>query len=195
MKRSSNPRPTNPAGPPDQVSERLVLRCQLGDLDAIDELVERWHTPLWRYVLAVTGDPDHGEEILQDAWLRILRSLDRLEDPQRLRAWIFTIVRRTFLDHLRTRYRTPDHAPLDDRADLASEEPAFSWEETADLHRALLALAPIDRDAVTLFYLRGLDLREVSEVLSVPAGTVKSRLHRARRTLRSNLEPTTNSRS
>jgi RNA polymerase sigma-70 factor (ECF subfamily) len=167
--------------------ELLVARCQLGERAAFEALVARWHEPLWRYVLGMTGDPARGEEILQEGWLRILRGIDRLRDPDRLRPWLFSIVRRTFVDRLRARYAEPRLEPLD--AEPPDETPPqLDWEESESLHRALQRLPPPDRETVVLFYLRELDLRQVAEVLEIPLGTVKSRLHRGRRTLRQELE-------
>jgi len=168
--------------------ELLVARCQLGEPSAFDALVERWHEPLWRYVRSMTGDPATAEEVLQDGWLRILRGIDRLREPARLQAWLFSIVRRAFVDRLRARYADSGLEPLDEEP--PEEDPAseLGWEESESLHRALQTLPPPDRETVVLFYLQELDLREVAEVLDVPVGTVKSRLHRARRSLRDQLE-------
>jgi RNA polymerase sigma-70 factor (ECF subfamily) len=168
--------------------ELLVARCQLGEPSAFDALVERWHEPLWRYVHGMTGDPVRSEEILQEGWLRILRGIGALRDPQRLGAWMFSIVRRTFVDGLRARYAAPRFEPLDAEPPADDAEPQLDWQESESLHWALQRLPPPDRETVVLFYLRELDLRQVADVLDVPVGTVKSRLHRGRRTLRRELE-------
>lgn len=167
--------------------ELLAVRCQLGEREAFDELVARWHEPLWRYVLAMTGDPDVAEDVLQEGWLRVLRGIDGLRQPARLRSWVFTIVRRTFLDRLRVRYAEPDLEPLD--GPLPDDGPELLDPAEANaLDEALTTLSPPDRETIVLFYLQGLDLREVAEVLDIPVGTVKSRLHRARGLLRDRLE-------
>ena len=168
--------------------ELLVARCQLGEPAAFEALVERWHAPLWGYVRSMTGDAAVAEEVLQEGWLRILRGIDRLREPSRLGAWLFSIVRRTFLDRLRLRYAEAGVEPLDDEPADEQAVPELDWEQGELLHRAIAALSPPDRETVVLFYLRELDLREVAEVLELPVGTVKSRLHRARRLLRQQLE-------
>ena len=168
--------------------ELLVARCQLGESAAFDTLVERWHPPLWSYVHRMTGDPVATEEVLQEGWLRILRGIDRLREPERLQAWLYSIVRRAFMDTLRGRYAQRDVDVID--AELPDTDPPaeLGWEETEGLHRALQQLPPADRETIVLFYLRELDLQEVAEILGIPVGTVKSRLHRARRALRRELE-------
>lgn len=168
--------------------ELLVARCQLGERRGFDALVERFHALLWGYLLGMAGDPAVAEEILQDAWMRVLRGIGGLRRPERLRAWIFSIARRAFMDRLRHRYADAELEPLDAEAVADEPPPRLDWEESEALHRALTVLRPPDRETVVLFYLHELDLREVAEVLRVPAGTVKSRLHRARRLLRDELE-------
>lgn len=168
-------------------SELLVARCQLGEPAAFERLVERWHPPIWRWVRGVSGDAEVAEEIVQEAWLRILRGIGRLRDPARLRSWLFSIVRRTFVDRLRWRYADERNEPLAEEPAGGDETDELAAEEFDLLHAAVATLPPPDRETIVLFYLRELSLQEVAEVLGVPVGTVKSRLHRARRQLRERL--------
>lgn len=164
--------------------ELLVVRCQLGEREAFDELAERWHLPIWRYVRRLLGRDEEAEEVTQEVWLRILRGILALQEPGRLPAWIFTIARRTVMDRLRVRYA---EAPLMQLEEEPSEEPDLGWMDEEVLERALLELSPMEREVLVLFHLRELTLREVAEVLGVPSGTVKSRLSRARTALEQRL--------
>lgn len=85
----------------------LVVRCQLGHESAWRELVERWHPRLWRFVSRMIGDQMIAEDVLQTVWLRVVRSLIRLRDPDRLAAWIYRIARLAVTDQLRHQYRQP----------------------------------------------------------------------------------------
>ncbi|MFP5285477.1 MAG: RNA polymerase sigma factor [Thermoanaerobaculia bacterium] len=164
--------------------ELLVVRCQLGEREAFDELAERWHLPIWRYVRRLLGREEEAEEVTQEVWLRILRGILALQEPGRLPAWIFTIARRTVMDRLRVRYAEAPLVPLEE---LGAEEPDLGWMDEEVLERALLELSPMEREVLVLFHLRELTLREVAEVLGVPTGTVKSRLSRARLALEQRL--------
>jgi RNA polymerase sigma factor (sigma-70 family) len=168
--------------------ELLVIRCQLGERSAFDELTERWHPPLWKYVRRVAGDDDAAKDVAQDVWLRVLRGIARLRDGSRLRPWLFGIARRALMDRLRYQYAAPADGDTD-VAELAADEAADSTEEEiAALEHELARLPATEREVLTLFYLRELSLAEVAEVLGVPVGTVKSRLFRARRMLRRGLD-------
>ena len=168
--------------------ELLVIRCQLGERSAFDELTERWHPPIWKYVRRFCGDDDAAKDVAQDVWLRVLRGIGRLHDGSRLRSWLFGIARRTLMDRLRQRYAGRVDTDVD-VAELAADQAVDSLEEElAAMEHELARLPVIEREVLTLFYLRELSLAEVAEVLAVPLGTVKSRLFRARQLLRRGLD-------
>ncbi|MFC4068377.1 RNA polymerase sigma factor [Actinoplanes subglobosus] len=73
----------------------LVVRAQLGDRQALGELVGRWHLPVWRYVRAMLGDRARADDVSQEAWARALRALPGLRQPERFAPWLLTIARRS----------------------------------------------------------------------------------------------------
>jgi RNA polymerase sigma-70 factor (ECF subfamily) len=162
----------------------LAVRCQLGERAAFDDLIRRWASPLRRYVQRVVGNAEHSDELVQDIWLRVLQGIGRLQDPSRFRAWLFGIAHRRLMDRLRERYGSP----LDPGADadgIAADLPDPDRDlEARELERGLQRLPAPEREVLSLFYLEELSLAEVAQVLAVPAGTVKSRLFRARKLLR-----------
>ena len=179
--------PSEPGHLAHQEDELLVIRCQLGERPAFDELVERWHGPVWN---TSGGWPvatmRRGTSHRMCGWSP--RGIGRLRDGTRLRPWLFGIARRALMDRLRHQYATPVDADVDLSAlpaDVCSDE---SEEELAAMERELARLPVIEREVLTLFYLRELSLTEVADVLGVPIGTVKSRLFRARRQLRRGLD-------
>lgn len=162
--------------------ELLVVRCQLGESDAFDDLIGRWHLPLWQYIRRMTGGDDEAQDLLQEVWVRVIRGIARLQEGSRLRGWLFGIARRVLMDRLRRRYATPQHAELE--TDVAGPEPDSREEEVAALEATLETLPLVEREVLTLFYLRDLSLHEIAEALGIPVGTVKSRLFRARQMAR-----------
>lgn len=168
--------------------ELLAIRCQLGEPAAFDDLVDRWHSPLWKYVRRMSGDDDRAAEALQDVWLRVLRGFPRLRDPARVRAWLFGIARRVLMDRFRHEYALPAHEPLSVVEDTLVIETLDEPLALAPLLAEVARLPVIEREVVVLFHLQELTLSEVAAVLDVPVGTVKSRLFRARRQLREHLQ-------
>jgi RNA polymerase sigma-70 factor (ECF subfamily) len=165
--------------------ELLVIRCQLGEPAAFDELIHRWEEPLWRYARRVTGHDDAADDVTQDVWVRVIRGIGRLRDGERLRAWLFGIARRTLMDRLRVKYAAPPPSDVDVNVLAAVDAGAEELEaDLAAVQEELSRLPVTERDVLSLFYLEELSLQEVAEVLDVPVGTVKSRLFRARQLLR-----------
>ncbi|TDB88204.1 sigma-70 family RNA polymerase sigma factor [Micromonospora fluostatini] len=162
----------------------VVVRAQLGDRQALAELVERWHEPVWRYVRRMLDAPDAADDVSQEAWATALRALPRLREPDRLAPWLFTIVRRTVLNHLRERYGRV--APVDDD-EAVPDDVATTVLDRRQVEEGLAGLPPRERDVLVLFYLHDFTVQECAQVLTVPPGTVKSRLHRARRMVHDHL--------
>jgi RNA polymerase sigma-70 factor (ECF subfamily) len=168
--------------------EWIAVRCQLGEREAFDELIQRWHGPIWQYVRSLNDD-DAAQDIAQDIWLRVLRGIGGLRDPAKLRSWLFGIAHRTWIDTLRKKYAVVI-ADIDEVDQRELPEPGLSEDleqELAAMEHELTRLPAIEREALTLFYLRELSLQEIAQALEIPVGTVKSRLHRARRLLRREL--------
>ncbi|ETK32420.1 RNA polymerase subunit sigma-24 [Microbispora sp. ATCC PTA-5024] len=164
----------------------LVVRCQLGEREAFRELVRVWHAPLWRYVRGMVGSPHLADDLSQEVWVAVVRGLPRLRQPERFAPWLFTIARRTVADHLRQAYQASETS-VEEASALADDDSLRDVLTTMQVEAGLDELPPLEREVLILFHLQDLPLAACAEVLGVPPGTVKSRLHRARRMLRSAL--------
>ncbi|MGB2572100.1 RNA polymerase sigma factor [Micromonospora citrea] len=161
----------------------LVVRAQLGDRRSLAELVGHWHEPVWQYVRRMLGRPGLTDDVSQEAWASALKALPGLKQPDRFTAWLFTIARRSVMNHLRQQYREADR--LD--SDPVGDDQVAAVLDRAQVAEGLAHLPAPEREVLILFYLHDLALEECAQVLAVPAGTVKSRLFRARRLLRDHL--------
>ena len=162
----------------------LVVRCQLGERAAFDELVRRWSGPLHRYALKLSNDPALASDLAQDIWLRAIQGLPRLREAGQFRAWLFGIAHRTFMDRLRVRYAMPFDTGVELDNLPADQESADDQDMEQALATGMASLPMVEREVLTLFYLEELSLADIAQVLGIPSGTVKSRLFRARTLLR-----------
>jgi RNA polymerase sigma factor (sigma-70 family) len=165
----------------------LVVRCQLGERAAFDDLIRRWSGPLHRYALKLSHDPALAADLTQDVWLRVIQGLARLREAGQFRAWLFGIAHRTFMDRLRVRYAKPVDGDVDLDELAADEDSVPDHAMTRALATGMASLPMIEREVLTLFYLEELSLAEIAYALGIPAGTVKSRLFRARTLLRQHI--------
>lgn len=164
--------------------EVLLRRVAAGNSMALTELYRRHGRALLGYLLRLCGDRMSAEEILQDTLLAVWRSADTFAGRANARSWLFGVARRQAYQRLRLRAAPVPVEP----AEVA--DPAPGPEELAvlaaggtPLADAVARLPAHHREVVGLALVAGLPLAEVADVLGVPVGTVKSRLHHARAAL------------
>lgn len=178
--------------PDDIHDEWLVLRCQEGDAEALGELVERWQPRLLRHASRLTGTADGAADVVQTAWIAIVRGLDGLNDPACFRRWAYRIVGYKSADWVRARQRDrAETGPLS--TDPTDQSPAEDQTKGAEdeivvLRAAMKKLSPEHKTILSMFYLEEMSLAEIRQTLALPLGTVKSRLHYARNALKEILE-------
>jgi RNA polymerase sigma-70 factor, ECF subfamily len=164
--------------------ELLALRCLTGTPGAFADLVREMERPLLYFVAKLAGE-GVALDVLQEVWLQAFRTIDRLAEPRRLRAWLYRLAHGLAIDRVRKERadarREHEHARA---AEVAGDEPTFDADDAAAIHRALDALPLAFRDVLVLHFLEELPLAEVAAVVGCPEGTVKSRLHHAKRALR-----------
>jgi RNA polymerase sigma-70 factor (ECF subfamily) len=173
----------------DPLYERvLVLRCQAGDETAFAELVERYQPRLRYYLRKMLRDLHGAEDALQEVWLDVFRAVSRLADAGAFRSWIYRIARDRSLRVLR-KCRLP-HQPLEEVDEIVGqeEEAHFAAEDAERIHGALDELATEHREVLVLRYVEDMTYEEIALVVGCRVGTVRSRLHYAKRALRVVLE-------
>lgn len=162
----------------------LLLRCQTGDGAAFAELVERYQHRLGGYLRRLIGE-DTSADALQDVWLAIWRGLPRLRDVAAFPAWAFRIARDRAFRELRRRGQPT--VPADDSIPT-TDGGEFTAEDADEIRSHVDSLPPVQQDLLLLRFIEGLSYDEIAGVIGVPAGTVRSRLHHAKRALKAILE-------
>ena len=169
--------------------ELLVIKCRQGNKGAFDELVGRWQKRLWHYSFKVTGSESAAWDIVQETWYGIIKSIRKLEDVSVFPRWAFRIANNKCTDWLRKQRRQRQfNNELSKQPRSESDKKQSSDEATESLRAAIDKLSPDRRALLTLRYHEGFDIGQIAEILSVPEGTVKSRLHRTLDQLRQTVE-------
>jgi RNA polymerase sigma-70 factor (ECF subfamily) len=181
--------------------EDLLLEYRsCGDREAFEELVHRYETELYHYLRHYLGDAELAEDAFQATFLQVHLKCDRFEPGRRVRPWLFTVATNQAIDAQR-RNRRHRMISLDRRPEARGDETAGalvdlvdggelgpfdrleSTEQAEELRRAVDRLPDSLRKVLLLVYYQSLKYREAAEILDIPVGTVKSRLHAAIRKL------------
>jgi RNA polymerase sigma-70 factor, ECF subfamily len=161
--------------------DELVDAARAGSQEAAGELFSRHWPSVWRAALAVTGSRDDADDVAQESFEHAFRALVRFNGRSAFRTWLLRIVVNRSLNLVRARKRL---APLTAEPDAAVEEPSPDGEVLA----AVVRLPPERRTVIALRYWLDCSPVEIAEALSLPVGTVHSRLARALTDLRLELE-------
>lgn len=159
---------------------RLVLLTQTGDKQAFDELIQTVQTKLYRHIFNITQDRTISDDLFQEALIVIYKKIRWLSDPRFFRAWMYQIATRASFKALKKKKRFKE-IPLEDtyelQKDLSDTEYHLILKETLEsVSSAIHDLSPASRSVLSLHYLEGMTLQEISDLIDIPIGTVKSRL-------------------
>jgi RNA polymerase sigma-70 factor (ECF subfamily) len=196
--------------PADAKQADLLRRAQLGDRAAYGQLVIACQDRLYNAVLRMVGHPDDARELTQETFVRALQKLDSFRGDAQPYTWLFRIATNLVITEARKAHRqrtfsldrptSPNgQSSGDDQAagladrlrNRAAETPAESAERRERQHKVLAALSRIDAEYRAILVMRDVedfDYQQMADVLSLPLGTIKSRLFRARKALRDELQ-------
>lgn len=165
-------------------TELLAIQYKRGEAEAMGELVLIWQKPLYYYVRRLVPDEEEALDVMQDVWVLVIRRFRQLRNPAAFPAWLFKIARSVAYGRLR-KSRSQQMVTVDDPPSQEEDNGDPLARFTAErVHRALTKLTVAQRDCITLHFIEGFSLAEVSQIVGAPVGTVKSRLYYAKRALR-----------
>jgi RNA polymerase sigma-70 factor (ECF subfamily) len=172
----------------DDIASVVVARAASGDVQALEQIVSRYHDDMTRVCVVVCGgDADLAQDAVQAAWPIIWQKLGTLRDSAQLRAWLVTVAANEARQMLRQRRR---HSVVElDLADTGSSrnDPADAI-PSVDLRAAVRRLDPDDRILLALRYVAGFDSSELGRVMGMSPSGVRSRLERLTARLRKELD-------
>ena len=178
---------SQPGTPPDSI-DALIQRCLAGDQTAWEQIVRQHWRKVFNIAYKFTGKHDEAEDLTQDVFLKIFKSLDTFDRRANFQTWLVSVSRNLCIDHYRsvrkereTIDRDVDAGDLSPVATTVSPIAALEHRDRVELLKAALAkLAPSLREAVMLRDIQELSYQEIAERQKLPEGTVKSRINRGR---------------
>jgi len=181
----------------------LISRCQAGQLELMDLLVDRYKKPLYSFCCKLARNRGQADDLFQDTWIKALKNIRHCMADKRFINWLFTICINLYRDRSRKYFRwlkivKPYLSTEQMETELAQvetneagpEEKTFKNAQETAVRNALAAVKDIWRIPLILYYYREFSLAEISEMLEIPEGTVKSRLAAGRNHLKKIMEVT-----
>jgi RNA polymerase sigma-70 factor (ECF subfamily) len=179
----------------------VIRRCQCGQTDLIDILIDRYQVALYSLCMRLTRDRSQADDLFQETWIRVIRHLDQYSHQHSFATWLYSICLNRYRDTRRKQRRwlrrlvsfagAPEHqtAVADTQApEPGPEQLAIGSETGRAVTRAVQGLPDSHRLPILLHYFFDLSVEETSQALAVPPGTVKSRLYSGRQKLKALLE-------
>jgi RNA polymerase sigma-70 factor (ECF subfamily) len=185
----------------------IISRCQAGQLELIDILVDRYKKPLYSFCCKLARNRTQADDLFQDTWIKTLKNIHRCAADKRFINWLFTICINLYKDRFRKysrwlkivkRYPSTEHMEAEmakvETNEAGPEEKTFKNQQERAVRNALSTLKDTWRIPLILYYFREFSLAEISQMLEIPEGTVKSRLAAGRNHLKKMMEVKENER-
>ena len=173
--------------------KHILLEIQGGSLDALGMIYDRHRRLVYRTALAICNDPEAAADLLQDVFLRLHRFAKRVDPGRPLEPWLYRVTANQTYTWVKRHHRWTQ--PLEEIAEWLSSGVKYSPQyiteqddESKRIQNAIAKLSLPQRVVVVMYYINDLSLHEISEILEIPEGTVKSRLHYGRSALKNHLE-------
>ncbi|WP_420387423.1 RNA polymerase sigma factor [Roseivirga sp.] len=174
----------------DQIfDELLVIRCREKDEEAIGLLWNRWQPRILKWSYDFLKDQELAGEIAQESWISIFKGIGQLKDPALFRFWAYRIVQRRSADYIRQQQKEREvNQELQKELKEEDESGTANHDRIEQMLRSIRALPEMQQQILRLFYMEKYSVREISVMMELPEGTVKSRLFHARQLLKQKLQ-------
>lgn len=175
--------------------QRLIKGCKSGQAYAFDQLISIYEEGLYKYCYYLAKKPEDAKDIYQETWYKAISRIEQYDDAFSFKNWLYKICSNTYRDHYRKWKRlTSWQVQVEDEqmtkyADQVNVEDQFILSEDEEkLKKAINALKEHYKLVIVLFYFQDRSLSEISNILQVPVGTVKSRLNQSKKLLKKEME-------
>jgi RNA polymerase sigma-70 factor (ECF subfamily) len=161
-------------------TELLVIRCQQGEKQAFELIVQLWQKPLLVFALRYLDQQIDAWDAVQETWISVIKGLNKLQNPSLFVSWLFRILTNKCIDRIRKKQQEVRQL---EQANIKLESSEIS-NENESLSQAVQGLPDEHKTLIMLRFGQGLQIGQIAAMLNIAEGTAKSRLHRALARLR-----------
>ncbi|KZL91733.1 RNA polymerase sigma factor [Clostridium magnum] len=164
--------------------DKLVKRCQVGDKEAFQELISKYHPFVYKFLIKITANEDVAEDITQETFLKLIRNIEKFDvhGKAKFSTYIITISKNCYIDYLRKEKKFSQDLAIDENInaeDINTNTESIVLEKiySKEVKKELENLSEEQKLAIKMKYIEGLTLKEIGEKLELEPKTVKSRIH------------------
>lgn len=167
------------------LSEKEILECaKKGDMEAFERFLLIYEKPVYGYILRLVGRKEDAEDLTQETFIKIYRSLAAINPEKKFKAWVYKVATNTVYNWFKYKKIRPEIFIVDDeKNDFETIDPKslyYNIEASYDVEKALAKIKPLYKTVLLLFYWQGMDYKEIAEIMLLPINTVKTYLRRAK---------------
>ena len=159
----------------------LVMDIIKGKKHAFELLVKRWNKKLMLYAFRICQNKENSKDIAQEAWFDIVKGIHKLKNKEKVGSWMLSIVNNKSIDLINKQKKRK-------KIEFNVEQESDNGDQEVDIRSAIKNLSVDHKSILSLFYLEGLTIREISSIMNIAPGTIKSRLFYARESLKTILK-------
>ncbi|UCG51770.1 MAG: RNA polymerase sigma factor [Candidatus Latescibacterota bacterium] len=176
---------------PEKTDHQMMLAVRDGDLDKLGHLFEKYHKQVYNFVLRQVEDPQSCEDIVQEVFFRMLKYRHTYRGDGKFKTWMYSIAHNAKIDHFKKARHRQDLTGEIDGVASTLPNPEESFERSSrhtNLHRALGRLSDEKREVLIMSRFQNLKYEEIAQILDCPVGTIKARVFRALKDLKTLLD-------
>lgn len=170
-----------------ELDSHIINAVKHGDLAALEQVILYYQKPIFNHIYRFTSQKDDAADLTQETFIKLYKNRKFIDPDLNFRAWLYKIATNTVYDWLKKKKRHSEilFAEEDEIETNVSEAAYYSIEtaELMDIEMALEKIKPQYKNVLILYYQQGFDYKEIAEILSTPIGTVKTLMHRAKKSL------------
>lgn len=168
--------------------EAIIRKIRAGDIAAYEEIVRRYQRPFFVFIHHMVPDWAWCEDLVQETFIKIYKSIDRIDTSRKFSTYAFEIAKNTAISHIRGAKKVISLSKVDIEADESLYERMTREESRERVRKAILKLRKSYKDVVSFYYFEDLSYEEISKKLKLPINTVRTHLRRGRQVLKEILE-------
>jgi len=166
-------------------TEKEILKsAKKGDMEAFERLLLIYEKPIYGYIFRLVGRKEDAEDLTQETFVKIYRSITTVDLEKNFKAWIYKIATNTVYDWFKHKKGRPELFIIDDENSnfetIDASQPYYNIEASYDIESALAKIKPVYKTVLLLLYWRDLDYKEIAEIMSLPINTIKTYIRRAK---------------